>query len=188
MAGGWPWRARSFRRWGLPGAVSAVLAAIVMWLLLVELPRARENVNAAEQRWAQSSQTRSSAHRAPGPAAQDPSERFAANFPPALDRHRRIDRLLSMATIMGLQPRRIDVRVVPGEREGLMRVRVVMPLVGPYENLRRYIDLALREDHAIALDVLRIERPGPLQAELRAELQWSLWMQLPASPVTADTP
>ncbi len=178
-AGGWQPRWRELRRWGLPGMMAAVLATGAAWLLIVELPRGEAQLRADEERWMQARQALAAAGAARSATATDPAGRFQSAFPPALDRHRRIDRLLDMATVMGLQPRHSDVRDAVAGASGLMRVRVTMPLTGPYENLRRYVDLALREDPALTLDLLRMERSDPAQPDLRAELQWSLWMRPP---------
>lgn len=179
LAGGWQPRWRDLRRWGLPGLMATLLAAVAAWLLLIELPRGAAQLRVDEAHWRQARQDLAAAGAARAAPAADPASRFQSAFPPALDRHRRIEGLLAMATVMGLQPRRSDVRDAAAGASGLMRVRVTMPLTGPYENLRRYVDLALREDSALTLDLLRIERSDPSQPELRAELQWSLWMRPP---------
>lgn len=178
LAGGWQPRWRELRRWGLPGLMAALLAATAAWLLAIELPRGSAQLRADEQRWAQARQALAAAGTARA-ATTDPASQFQAAFPPALDRHRRIEALMAMATVMGLQSQRSDVRDVATGAHGLMRVRVTMPLTGPYENLRRYVDLALREDSALTLDLLRMERSDPSHSALRAELQWSLWMRPP---------
>lgn len=179
LAGEWQPRWRDLRRWGLPGLMALLLAAIAAWLLLIELPRGAAQLLADEQRWTQARQALAAASAARAAPAADPASRFRSAFPPALDRHRRIEQLLAMATVMGLQSQRSDVRDAAAGANGLMRVRVTMPLTGPYENLRRYVDVALREDSALTLDLLRMERPDPSQPALRAELQWSLWMRPP---------
>lgn len=188
-AGALRWRRlqRELRRWGLPGLLAAVLGAAALWLLAVELPRGRAGLQADESAWREARAARLAAQARRGSGIEQalaPAQRFVAAFPPLQDRHRRIERLLGMATVMGLQPRRGDVRDAPGGASGLVRVRFVMPLNGSYEALRRYVDLALREDPALTLDLLRAERPDAMQGELRAELQWSLWMQ-PATQAAA---
>lgn len=176
---GWQPRWRDLRRWGLPGLAAAMLAALAAWLLLIEMPRAAAQLRADEQRWAAARQALVSTGAARARPATDPAVRFRSAFPPAMDRHRRIEELLASATVMGLQSQRSDVRDAAAGAHGLMRVRVTMPLTGPYENLRRYIDLALRSDPALTLDLLRMERSDPSQSALRVELQWSLWMRPP---------
>jgi hypothetical protein len=180
---------REARRWGLPGLLAGVLGVAALWLLAIELPRGEAALREDESRWIEARAARAAAQRRVatiGADAADPAQRFVASFPPLHDRHRRIERLLAMATVMGLQPRRGDVRDTPGGASGLARVRFVMPLNGSYESLRRYVDLALREDPALTLDLLRVERPDAQQAELRAELQWSLWMRPAAAGAAVD--
>ncbi|WP_341893283.1 hypothetical protein [Variovorax sp. YR752] len=182
---------REARRWGLPGLLAGVLGAAALWLLAIELPRGEAALREDEVRWIEARAARVAAQRRTaatmGTDAAHPARRFVAAFPAVQERHRRIERLLAMATVMGLQPRRGDVRDAPGGASGLARVRFVMPLNGGYESLRRYVDLALREDPALTLDLLRIERPDGQQAELRVELQWSLWMR-PAPPAVGGGP
>lgn len=170
---------REARRWGLPGAAGTVLVAGGVFLAAVGLPRGRAALQADEQalhdarlRAAQALQ-----RRAAQDVAADPAERFLAAFPAAGERHRRLTNLLALAAGMGLQPRRSEVRSLPEAELGMTRVRLVLPLSGPYEGLRAYVDQALRDDPALSLDLLRIERSDAQAGELRAELQWSLWMR-----------
>ncbi len=174
-----PKMAQELRRWGLPGAVGTLLALATAVLVLFVLPRLETQMRADEASWREARTQASAVSRLrPGPA--DPAEayrRFQAAFPPAQDRHRRITNLLALAAGMGLQPRRSDVRSLSEAALGLTRVRVTMPLNGSYESLRLFVDQALRDDPALSLDLLRLERTDTQSPALRAELQWSLWMQ-----------
>lgn len=172
--------ARDLRRWGLPGAVGALLALAAAMLLLIVLPGLAAEIRADETSWQEvRAKVATASRQRQGPA--DPADalrRFQAAFPSAQDRHRRITKLLALAAGMGLQPRRSDVRSLNEPAIGLTRVRVTMPLTGSYEGLRRFVDQALRDDPALSLDLLRLERSDPQSLALRAELQWSLWMRV----------
>ncbi len=177
---------REARRWGLPGALGGLLLAASLLLAGLLVPRERDGL-LSDQRVLREARLRAAQLRREQQAdaqPQDPARRFVQAFPSADERHRRITNLLGLAAGLGLQPRRSDVRSVAEPALGLTRLRVVLPLRGSYETLRRYVDQALRDDPALALDLMRLERADPDAAEVRAELQWSLWMQpdAPAAP------
>lgn len=172
---------REARRWGLPGAlaVALLLAGVGLWLATVPSGRA---ALADDEHALQAARRRLAAARAEraaeaGARVVDPGAAFLAAFPPEAQRHRRVTNLLSLAAGMGLQPVRSDLRVAPEPSLGLARVRLVLPLAGSYVQLRRFIDQALRDDPALSLDQLRLERRDADAADLRAELQWSFWMR-----------
>lgn len=179
-AGTWsPNLVRELRRWGLPGAVGALLALAAAVLLLIVLPGQASDLRADEASWREA---RAKASMATGqkPGTSDTAEayrRFLSAFPSAQHRHRRISNLLALAAGMGLQPRRSDVRSLSEPALGLTRVRLTLPMTGSYEGLRRFVDQALRDDPALSLDLLRLERSDTHSPALRAELQWSFWMQ-----------
>lgn len=167
-----------WRRWGWPGSVGAalLLASAVIGAVLV--PRAQADVRTTEAavREARTAAATARRQQTTEVAAGSPAQRFRSGFPDAALRHRRVTQMLTLAAGMGLQPRRSEIRSVDEAALGLARVRVVLPLAGPYESLRRFVDQALRDDPAASLDLMRIERSGPLAGEFRAELHWSLWM------------
>lgn len=180
---------REARRWGLPGALGGLLLAAALVLAVSIVPRERDALR-SDQRVLHEARVRAAQLRREQQAdaqPQDPARRFVQAFPGADERHRRITNLLGLAAGLGLQPRRSDVRSVAEPALGLTRLRVVLPLRGSYEALRRYVDQALRDDPALALDLLRVERTDPDAAEIRAELQWSLWMQ-PDPPAGSGGP
>lgn len=174
---------RDLRRWGLPGGVGAMLAAAAAALLLIVLPNQAAELRADESAWREA-RARAATLRGKAQGPVDPVEalrRFQSAFPAAQDRHRRVTNLLALSAGMGLQSRRSDLRSQPEPALGLTRVRLSMPLTGSYEDLRRFVDQALRDDPALSLDLLRLERSDTQAMALRAELQWSLWMQAAAA-------
>ena len=175
----WQRLSRDARRWGVPGGLGALLVGAALLVLLVVVPQGRAALRADEAVLHEARVRAAQARRQQdGQAADsDPLRSFQAGFPAAGERHRRITNLMALAAGLGLQPRRSDVRSLPEAGLGLTRVRVVLPLSGPYASLRRYVDQALREDPALTLDLLRLERSDLQSGELRAELQWSLWMR-----------
>jgi hypothetical protein len=181
------WRAllhrglRPLRVWGLPGALGAVLITAALVLIVVVLPLDGAKLQDSERtlRDARAGAAREHLRREPQDTGADPAQAFRSAFPEADERHRRITRLLALAESMGLQPRRSEVRSSPAGELGLLRVQVLLPITGPYPALRRYVERALREDPLLSLDLLRAERSDAQTAELRAELQWSLWMRSP---------
>jgi len=179
--------ARELRRWGLPGALGSALLIAAAVLAAVALPQARLALQGEEEALAavRLAAARAERNGAAFDASADPLQSFRAAFPASQERHRRITNLMLLASGLGLKPRRSDVRTVPETALGLTRVRVVLPLSGPYPALRRFIDQALREDPALSLDLLRLERSDPQAGELKAELQWSLWMQSPSADAAA---
>jgi hypothetical protein len=179
---------RDARRWGLPGALGGLLLATALLLVGLLVPRERDALLSDQRalREARLHAAQLKREQRADAQPQDPARRFIEAFPNADERHRRISNLLGLAAGLGLQPRHSEVRSAAEPALGLTRLRVVLPLRGSYETLRRYVDQALRDDPALALDLLRLERADPDAAEVRAELQWSLWMQSDATVPPGD--
>jgi hypothetical protein len=170
---------RRFASWGLPGAAGTALLGAAALLAAWGVPQATQALH-GEERTMQAARSRAAQalqQRELGRTQVDPATRWRESFPAATERHRRITNLMALAAALNLQARRSEVRSVPEEALGLTRVRVVLPLAGPYAGLRRFVDQALRDDPALSLDLVRLERSDPQAAELRAELHWSLWMR-----------
>jgi hypothetical protein len=180
---------REARRWGLPGAAGLLLMCAALALLLVAVPRS-EAARQADERALQQARVRAAAESAERARPQElpASVRFVTAFPEASERHRRITNLLSLASGLGLQPRRSELRATAVPDVGLTRVRLILPLSGSYLQLRRYLEQALRDDAALSLDQLRLERSDAGGAELRAEMHWSLWMRPAESAASAAAP
>ena len=83
----------------------------------------------------------------------------------------RLADLLEMGLRLGLQSSRSEHRLSVDAATGLERLRVTMPLSGGYEQLRQYIEAALRHDPGLSLDGLKLRRTSPQAAELEASVQ-----------------
>ncbi|MDP3824861.1 MAG: hypothetical protein Q8R33_25595 [Burkholderiales bacterium] len=170
---------RELRRWGWPGALGAglLLAAVFMAAWLVPAARAELGeidaaADAARQRALNLARSQRSVVTVVDPAAQ-----FRAAFPPVQQRHQRLAQVMSIAASLGLEARRGEFRELQESQLGLVRYRLTLPLVGHYAAARKLVEQALREDAALSLDNLRIERSDVQSDTTRIELQFSLWMR-----------
>lgn len=172
----WP---RELRRWGWVGALGAALIVSALlgaaWLVpaaraeLVELESAADAARLRVLNLARSQRSATS--------VVDPALQFRAAFAPAQERHQRLAALMLLAGSLGLEARRAEFRELQEAQLGLLRYRLTLPLTGPYAATRKFVEQALREDAALSLDNLRIER-GDVQSDTcRVELQFSLWMR-----------
>jgi hypothetical protein len=177
---------RQARRFGLPGAAGLLMLGSAGFVALGVLPRG-EAALAADEAGVRAARQRAQAamRAAQVPARQDdPVQAYLQSFPEAAGRHRRVERLMQLAAAQGLAARRSELRTQASAVSGLQRLRVTMPVTGGYAQVRRFVEQALRDDPALGLDQLRLERADATQRPLRAELQWSLWMRA-EGPVTA---
>lgn len=179
---------RELRRWGLPGALAVLILAASGWVALLTLPQLRDDLQAEERGLAAARVAIRPHRRLHGHTSADPARDFVTSFAAASQRHRRITDLLELAARLGLQARRGDVRSQPVGESGLQRVQISMPLEGRYEDLRRYLDEALRQDTGLSLDAVRMERRDVQSPTLQADVQWSLWMQPEAAAGESEVP
>lgn len=105
------------------------------------------------------------------PAPVD-SQQWQASIPAASQRQQRLAGLLELAIRLDLNTVRTEHRLASAD--GLERLRVTMPVTGPYAQVRRFIAAALTQDPALSLDAVRLRRGNPMATEVEAELQWSL--------------
>ncbi|WP_428503917.1 GspMb/PilO family protein [Roseateles sp.] len=167
---------RFLRSLGLPGVLALLgllLAAALAWL-----GQGWERDAAASAAQADRLRAQLRLQRAAGPLSIEAAPATAAQWwqalPPASARQQRLADLLEMSLRLGLQSSRSEHRLSVDAATGLERLRVTMPLSGGYEQLRQYIEAALRHDPGLSLDGLKLRRTSPQAAELEAELQWSL--------------
>lgn len=99
-------------------------------------------------------------------------QQWQAALPPASSRQQRLADLLELAIRLDLNAARTEHRLATAE--GLERLRVTLPVTGPYAQVRRFIAAALEHDPALSLDAVKLRRVSPMAAEVDAELQWSL--------------
>lgn len=172
----WP---GELRRWGWAGALGTALivaaALSTAWLVpaaRAELAELESATDAARLRVLNQARSQRSAATVVDPALQ-----FRAAFAPAQQRHQRLAALMLLAGSLGLEARRAEFRELQETQLGLLRYRLTLPLAGPYAAARKFMEQALREDAALSLDNLRIERSDVQSDTCRIELQLSLWMR-----------
>lgn len=170
---------RELRRWGWPGALGAglLLAAVFTAGWIVPAARAElANIDSAADAARQRALNLARSQRSVA-AVVDPAAQFRAAFPPVQQRHQRLASVMALAASLGLEARRGEFREVQEAQLGLLRYRLTLPLVGTYAAARKLAEQSLREDAALSLDNLRIERSDVQSDTARIELQFSLWMR-----------
>lgn len=150
---------------GLAGVAALLLAAAA--LLLGQRWDAQATRLQAEAR-----DLRAKARPAVAASAPVSVQQLQAALPPASQRQQRLADLLELALRLDLNAARTEHRLASAE--GLERLRVTMPVTGPYAQVRRYIAAALAHDPALSLDAVKLRRVSPMASEVEAELQWSL--------------
>lgn len=153
---GWP---------GLVGVAALLLALVALW---------------CGQRWdaqavrlqAEARELRVQARPAAAASAPVSAQQWQAALPSASQRQQRLADLLELAIRLDLNTARTEHRLASAD--GLERLRVTMPVVGPYAQVRRYVAAALEHDPALSLDAIKLRRVSPMAADVEAELQWSL--------------
>jgi hypothetical protein len=172
------------RAWpqGRAGAAAALACAggvLALLLAAVAAPRWRDE---ARELRAQATVQRAELLRAADrqrAAGQQP----APTWPPKADEPARVQALIGLAQrhgvrVRALRQQRDAAPAAPGGRgnpEGSARwLRVAMTAEGSYVAMRRFVEAALADDAALALDSLVLQRPDAGVSQLRAELAWAL--------------
>jgi hypothetical protein len=168
--------AAAFAAYG-PGAVLA-LALLLAAALLAGLlaPRWQQQAVAAQQAADNRARELRQARRvalAPPPSAVNAAFELPA---PGRARQRLAD-LLLLAQRHGVQVAHTEQRLVRDARGGQEHWAVAMPAQARYDDLRRFLEAALRADPALALNSLRLQRERADVAALQADLQWALHQQ-----------
>jgi len=164
---------RQMQALGLPGIAGGL--AVLLALALLLLAHAWDGQAARLQTEADA--LRSSLRTQRATAVQAPPatpQQWQANLPPATERQQRLADLLEMGLRAGLASSRTEHRLTVDAASGLERLRISMPVIGGYAQLRQFIGAALEHDTALSLDSLKLRRNTPLAAEVEAELVWSL--------------
>lgn len=156
------------RQLGLPGL--AGMAALVLAALALVLGQ-RWDAQASRLQ-AEARELRTKARPVAASAVPVSVQQWQAGLPPASLRQQRLADLLELALRLDLNTVRTEHRLASAE--GLERLRVTMPVTGPYAQVRRFIAAALEHDPALSLDGVKLRRVSPLATEVEAELQWSL--------------
>lgn len=157
------------RALGWPGL--AGLAALALAVAAVLLGQ-RWDTQAARLQ-AEARELRAKARPAAAAASAPVSAlQWQASLPPSGSRQQRLADLLELSIRLDLAGARTEHRL--SASEGLERLRVTMPVVGSYANVRRFIGAALEHDPALSLDAIKLRRVSPVATDVDAELQWSL--------------
>lgn len=169
---------RAWMAWGPAGAFAlvALLGAAVLQGLsadwreaaAVELTRIGELRASARQRLAAAQEDAATHSQRMSPV------QWAASLPDGALRQDRLADLLEAAIKNGLSVERTEHALIIDATSGLERLRVAMPLAGPYPQLRAFIDTALGQDAALSLDALKLRRASATAATVEADLVWSL--------------
>lgn len=84
--------------------------------------------------------------------------------------------LFAAAGEVGLTLRNGSYRLVYGKEGGLGQYQVVLPIEGPYQSVRDFVNKALAQP-ALALDSLKLSRDSVEDDTLKAEVHFTLFLQ-----------
>ncbi len=100
-----------------------------------------------------------------------------ASLPDVSQRQELLADLLALAVRHGVSVARSDLRTESDAAPGVERYRIVMPARADYAALRSFIEAALLAQPALSLDDLQLSRRSVSQADIEAQLQWSLHLR-----------
>ncbi len=168
------------RGWGWPAATGTALllaSAALAWGATPALQRADANAVEEIDLWQQRATARRARSATGGTAVTMPGTgaAFRHAFPGAVSRSQRVAALVATAHKRGLMLQSMDLRLQPEPALGLARYRIQMPLQGSYAAVRGLVADSLRQDPALALDALQLQRDEDAAGGLRVELRWSLY-------------
>lgn len=176
------WRLRQFMAAaGLPGWAAAALAAgTLVTAVAVVLPAAREEqrlVEANAALSAQRKQTRARAEQAvPVATAADALTAFERRFEGPAVMARTVARLERSALRHGVTLEGASFRLDTTAGQPLARYTIDWPLKADYAALRRHIAQVLRDEPALALESVQMQRDDATQPRLSARLRWVLFV------------
>jgi hypothetical protein len=169
-------RLHALRAFGPGGLLALLLLLAAAVLAGVLAPQWQEQGRAAQRAADASTQSLRQARQAalaPAPALVKP----AFELPEAGRARQRLAGLLLLAKSNGVQVAHTEQRLVRDARQGQEHWAVAMPAQARYEDLRRFLEAALRADPALALNALRLQRERADVPLLQADLQWALHQQ-----------
>lgn len=166
---------------GLPGRVGLALAAVsALGAAFVVLPAAHEETRLVESNAAlvrQRLQARLDAEAAGTVApAIDPLVGFERRFEGPAGIVRAVARLERSALREGVVLEGASFKLERSAEQTLARYTIDWPVRADYAALRRHIAQALRDDPALALVSLQMQRDDPTQPRLTARLRWVLFV------------
>jgi hypothetical protein len=104
-------------------------------------------------------------------------ERFYRLFPTAAGLSRPLERLHRFAAAAELQVTQADYRFEQRDAASLGAFHVSLPVRGTYAQLRRFLDLVLRELPVASIEALRFERKKPGDTQLEAQIQLAIFFR-----------
>ncbi|EHR69791.1 hypothetical protein BurJ1DRAFT_0915 [Burkholderiales bacterium JOSHI_001] len=160
------------------GAVLALLMLMAAGVLAgVMAPRWQRQASAAQQSADATARALRHARQAALTLPSPVTAQAAFALPAAGRARQRLADLLQLAQRHGVQVVHTEQRLVRDARQGQEHWAVAMPAQARYDDLRRFLEAALRADPALALSSLRLQRERADVALLQADLQWALHQQ-----------
>lgn len=180
------------RRWGLRAPVCLALAVGVMVALAV----ARHYENAAQQLTLQFEQRAAATPAAPLVATAAPLQRgeagargrlqaFEAQLLPQGEIPFVVQELLELGAAEGLSMQRGTYRWQPDTAGGFARYRMSLPVKGSGRAIQRFMKVALRRQHNLALDSVQFTRAAIGTSDIEARIQWVLLVAPPSALAVA---
>ena len=165
-------------RWpGIAGLSCLTLALVVGLIWLPSLEHESAALSAALTATERRAATLTARRLVPVTPPATPAQRFREGFPAAADRQDRLAVLLTLVAKNGLDSRRSEFRLTQDRDFGLLRYTVIMPVAGPYSQVRRFLEEAQAHDPALSLDRLRLRRASTSASVVETDLTWSFFMQ-----------
>lgn len=173
MRRAWDWVRWFAARLGWPGLLGAVLLASGAFSHQVLVPTLQAETQALQ---AQIATARERRLQQPEPAA-DAAE--AQPLADARETPEAIGRLFKAASRAGLALEAGEYRLQSGQ--GLLRYQIQLPLQGRYPPLRSFLSDSLNGNPGLALDSLNLSRERVEDAELKAVLRFTLYLDAGAA-------
>ena len=184
---------RRFGVWGWAWASCALLTLVAGFMVrhdAAELAEARLRATAETSRRASATVNGPERRALPAPDSRELLHRFEQNLLPHGDIPAVVQALLRLAQDEGLSNRRGDYRLQTDSGGGFVRYQMILPVKGAAPAVHRFIQAALLDHSALALESVQFKREGIESSEIEARLQWVLLTEPPgikARPTRSGT-
>lgn len=170
-------------RLGLPGGVGVALLALAVWGEWVDTPAklaqaAELNAEAARVRQAKPGEL---------PREERPQAMLNdlyARLPSPSQRSAALSTLLKRAGSDHLSVESVQFRAEIDRPTGLLRHEINLPLKGNYAAVRAWVEHALQDQPALALEAIELKREQPQADPVEARVKASLWLRPTAGGTT----